>query len=323
MNRDQVLSHSQTNCATHEEPEDRYSEVLGAEGGSHVFHVEDIQASCIDKAIDRTITAPLDRVKFVLQTQAELQRIGTLQRSFSGAWRCITHLASIEGPLSFWRGNLIQVASQLPITLAHIFIALPTQALVYNNLPGSFIGQTTSAYIALLCGALGASLVSYPLEFARFRLAVDVKPFSGATYEYRHSLSFFAHPVISRSPHFLYTGLGLYVSGSILYGTVHSGLLNFLVPRLPSESNGRGAIVVQVCAGFGVSAVSTLCLHPVDTVRRRMMVSVTEDDLRYPSWRGCLLNVLRTEGPLGLYRGASFTLLRLLVTAGIFTAGST
>ncbi|EAN99440.1 putative mitochondrial carrier protein [Trypanosoma cruzi] len=287
--------------------------------------VENIQLLWLSKTIGRTLIAPLDRVKFILQCQGELRRLGTLDGSFSGAWHCMRHLAAVEGLRSFWRGNLIQVVSLLPITIAQIFIALPTQTFVFNAFAHhSALTYTFSFYAAHICGALAASMVSYPLDFARFRLAVDIKPFRGASYEYRHSLAFFSHPVLSESPHLLYKGLGLYVFGSLLYQTVHSGILNIVEPFvLPETSDsGYGAIAAQIGTGLTASALSTLCLHPIDTVRRRMMIAATEDDLRYSSSMHCVRHIMRTEGPVGLYRGAFFSLVRMVATTTLFTLGS-
>ncbi|RNE98919.1 mitochondrial carrier protein [Trypanosoma rangeli] len=287
--------------------------------------VENIQLLWLSGTIGRTIIAPLDRVKFILQCQGELQRLGTLDGSFRGAGHCMRHLASVEGYRSFWRGNLIQVVSLLPITIAQIFIALPTQSFVFNACPHYSVSTyTVSLYAAHISGALAASMVSYPLDFARFRLAVDVKPFRGASYEYRHSLAFFSQPILSETPHLLYKGLGLYVFGSLLYQTVHNGILKvmepFVLPETPDSS--YGTVAVQVGTGLTVSALSTLCLHPIDTVRRRMMIAATEDDLRYSSSMHCVRHIVRTEGPAGLYRGGLFALVRMVATTALFTLGS-
>lgn len=283
--------------------------------------VGSVQLLWLSRTLGRTFIAPFDRVKFILQCQRELQRLGTLQGSFRGARHCVKHLVAIEGWRSLWRGNLIQVISLLPITIAQIFIALPTQSFVFDAFPHySTWGFTFASYVAVLAGALAAATVSYPFEFARFRLAVDIKRSHGASYEYRHSLAFFSHPVLNESPHLLYKGLGLYVLGSIVYQSAHNGMLNIFGLFVPPETpeGGYGVIAAQVGAGLTVSALSTLCLHPVDTVRRRMMIAATEDDLRYPSTVDCVRHIMRTEGPIGFYRGAAFSLVRVMVTTALF-----
>lgn len=45
-------------------------------------------------------------------------------------------------------------------------------------------------------------------------------------------------------------------------------------------------MVVQIMSGFAVVGAATLCLHPLDLVRRRMMIAVTYGhSLRYTSTR--------------------------------------
>lgn len=282
--------------------------------------VQKMQLLWLHNAICRTIIAPFDRVKFILQCQHELQRIGALKMTFRGAGHCVQHLTAIEGRYSFWRGNLIQVVSFMPNTMAQLFIALPTQSFVFDACSrNSVVSSTVASYMAVIAGSLAAATVSYPLEYARFRIAVDLKPSSTAPYEYRNCMTFFSHPILNDSPHLYYKGLGLYLLGSMLYYFVHHRLLDVFGLFVPPETSERrySAIAVQVGAGLSVSALSTLCLYPLDTVRRRMMIAAMEEDLRYQSSIHCLRRILLTEGFSGLYSGARFSLIRMLVTTGV------
>lgn len=321
----------------------------------HYISVLDIQRLCVLRAIHRTLMAPLDRIKFVMQSQKELQRLGTLRHELPSSLHCARHLLRMEGGRSFWRGNLIQVVSVLPITLAQLFIAVPTQSFLFNLTPThSALSYTIASYLSLVGAALAASMVSYPLDFARFRLAVDVKAYKTAPYEFRHSLAFFSHPVLNECPHYLYRGLGLFVLGSLVFQTVHGALLQLVGPYVPPDysyaeagsgsegDNGSGDVfstsnqqqqqpvrrhggwtpmLVQTTCGFTIASVATLCLHPVDLVRRRLMVSVTDDRLRYKSAWQCVQRIARREGLRGFYRGACITLVRMLVGTSLTMVG--
>ncbi|EPY35618.1 solute carrier family 25 (mitochondrial adenine nucleotide translocator), member 4/5/6/31 [Strigomonas culicis] len=299
-----------------------------------------IQQLCVLRAIHRTILAPLDRVKYVMQCQKELQRLGTLRHELPTTLHCARHLLRMEGARSFWRGNLIQVVSVLPVTLAHLFIMVPTQSFLFSLAPThSAASYTMASYLSLIGGALAASMVSYPLEFARFRLAVDVKAYKTAPYEFRHTLAFFSHPVLNECPHYLYRGLGLFVLGSLVFKTVHGALMRVVWPYVPpdhscaAEDAGgdhsspvhRGSswmpALTQISCGLCVATVSTLCLHPVDLVRRRLMVSVTDDRLRYKSAWQCVQRIAQREGIRGFYRGSCITLLRMAVGSSLVLAG--
>lgn len=292
--------------------------------GSTLISVEYIQSLWLMRAASRTFLAPIERVKFVMQCQKELQRTGALQCEFKTVWSCIRYLKQMEGARSFWRGNLIQVVSLLPILLAQIFIAYPAQSFIFNSCPvHSAAGYTVASYAALLGGAIAATTVSYPLEYARFRLAVDVKSRVGAPYQFRNSFAFFSHPVLSECPHYLYRGLTLYIFGSVVYQSVHNTLLGLVAPYVPPEEEDSSWLpaIVQTIAGLTVSGTTTLCLHPVDLVRHRMMIAVMEDRLRYASMMECATRIAQKEGIRGFFRGGTVTLTKMIAATGLVLLG--
>jgi hypothetical protein len=292
---------------------------------STLISVEYIQRLWLMRSVSRTILAPIERVKYVMQCQKELQRTGTLKCEFKTVWSCVRYLKQMEGTRSFWRGNLIQVVSLLPILLAQIFIAYPTQSFIFNSCPvHSAAGYTAASYAALLGGAIAATTVSYPLEFARFRLAVDVKSHVGAAYKFRNSFAFFSHPVLSECPHYFYRGLTLYIFGSVVYQAVHNALLNLVAPYVPPEEEGSSSwtpAIIQTIAGLTVSGTTTLCLHPVDLVRHRMMIAVMEDGLRYSSMMECATRIAQREGIRGFFRGGTVTLTKMIAATGLVLLG--
>ncbi|CAD2222108.1 solute carrier family 25 (mitochondrial adenine nucleotide translocator), member 4/5/6/31 [Angomonas deanei] len=281
-----------------------------------------VQQLWVLRAVNRTILAPLDRVKYVMVCQRELQRLGTLRVDLPNTASCIRHLRQLEGGRSFWRGNLVQVVSLLPITLAQLFIGPSAHSFFYHLIPnssGSPFLCTLAEYTAFIGAALAVAVITYPLDFVRFRLAVDLKAYKGAPYEFRHALSFFSHPVLNDCPHFLYRGLTLFILGSIFFGSIRSTLLDVVGPYLPPEKGEQDwrAIMIQTTAGMTIAGVATLCLHPVDLVRRRVMTTVTEDRLRYRSSWECALRIAKKEGWQGFYRGWGITLGRVVVGTGL------
>ncbi|CAJ1017305.1 Mitochondrial carrier protein, putative [Leishmania lindenbergi] len=297
---------------------------LYEEDGLTLISVEYIQRLWLMRAVSRTVLAPLERVKYVMQCQKELQRAGALQCEFKTVWSCVSYLRHMEGTRSFWRGNLIQVVSLLPILLAQVFIAYPTQSFIFNScVTHSVVDYTVASYAALLGGALAATMVSYPLEYARFRLAVDVKSHVGASYKFRNSFAFYSHPVMSECPHFLYRGLTLFIFGSVVYQSVQNALLNLIAPYVPPDEEGSGwtpAIIQTVC-GLTVSGTTTLCLHPIDLVRHRMMVAVMEDRLQYSSAMKCMARIAQKEGIRGFFRGGTVTLTKMITATGLVLVG--
>lgn len=319
------MNRSPTSSAESSSEQQREGEQQYDGDGSTLISVEYIQRLWLMRSVSRTVLAPIERVKYVMQCQKELQRTGALKCEFKTVWSCVRYLKQMEGTRSFWRGNLIQVVSLLPILLAQIFIAYPTQSFIFNACPvHTAAGYTVASYAALLGGAVAATTVSYPLEYARFRLAVDVKSRVGAPYQFRGSFAFFSHPVLSECPHFFYRGLMLYIFGSVVYQAVHNALLSVVAPYVPPEEEGCSTwtpAIIQTVAGLTVSGTTTLCLHPVDLVRHRMMIAVMEDKLRYSSTMECVTRIAQREGIRGFFRGGTVTLTKMIAATSLVLIG--
>jgi solute carrier family 25 (adenine nucleotide translocator) protein 4/5/6/31 len=125
-------------------------------------------------AVSKTVVAPIERVKLLLQVQDANKNIPVDQR-YNGINDCFSRVVKEQGFGALWRGNM-----------ANVIRYFPTQALnfackdyykkffcPYNpkTQPGMFfIGNCASG------GAAGATSLCfvYPLDFARTRLAADV-----------------------------------------------------------------------------------------------------------------------------------------------------
>ena len=67
-------------------------------------------AGAISGAIGKTLTAPLDRVKLLLQTSGGLQK-GAVKQAVQkgGVWQALVAIGRTEGIKGYWKGNLPQV----------------------------------------------------------------------------------------------------------------------------------------------------------------------------------------------------------------------
>jgi solute carrier family 25 (adenine nucleotide translocator) protein 4/5/6/31 len=57
-------------------------------------------------ALCMTLASPIQRVKLLLQTQAEMVAAGRLLRPYAGMRDCFRRVVAEEGLLSLWRGNV-------------------------------------------------------------------------------------------------------------------------------------------------------------------------------------------------------------------------
>lgn len=74
-------------------------------------------AGALSGAIGKTLTAPLDRVKLLLQTSGGLQK-GAVKQAVrqGGVWQALVAIGRTEGIKGYWKGNLPQVCIRLPCT---------------------------------------------------------------------------------------------------------------------------------------------------------------------------------------------------------------
>merc|ERR1712054_519369 len=83
-------------------------------GGDSNF-VMDFLAGGVSGAIAKTCTAPIERVKLIIQTQDANPRImsGEIPR-YTGIGNCFTRIAAEQGIAAFWRGNFTNVLRYFP-----------------------------------------------------------------------------------------------------------------------------------------------------------------------------------------------------------------
>ena len=64
----------------------------------------------------RTVLAPVNRVKLLLQSQTVLPRIATAKTTapYKGILDCFARIGSKQGVAAYWRGNLVQVLGSVP-----------------------------------------------------------------------------------------------------------------------------------------------------------------------------------------------------------------
>lgn len=76
---------------------------------------KDLAAGGIAGAISKTVVAPIERVKLLLQTQDSNPKIksGELPR-YKGIVDCFARVSKEQGIASFWRGNMANVVRYFP-----------------------------------------------------------------------------------------------------------------------------------------------------------------------------------------------------------------
>merc|ERR1712205_237268 len=135
--------------------------------------------------IAKCCTAPIERVKLLIQTQDANPRImsGEVPR-YTGIGNCFTRVAAEQGVASFWRGNGVNVIRYFPTQAFNLAFKDAIKKLFPKYSPKADFWKFFAVNLASggLAGA-GSLCVVYPLDYARTRLASDVgsgkRDFSG------------------------------------------------------------------------------------------------------------------------------------------------
>jgi len=248
-----------------------------------------------------TMTAPIERVRILLQTQNVIPRIrsGEVSR-FTSVSNCFKRIYSDQGLRSFWRGNFSAI---LVSTLPHISSHHLPQA--YSNDPGILLALI-SITVNLVSIGSQLSILTYPFDYARTRLATDVgrgnRDFKGLT----NCLS-----TTASGPNGF---LGLYKGfvPSIIGTLIFVGSITVGVRVLLELDQSYGEQSYANAKNVGMLLVPALfASYPFDTVKRRLQM---QGDKPRESWiyRGtydCLKQMIREEGVRSLYRGSGISIM--------------
>lgn len=80
--------------------------------GTFTYFITDMLAGGVSGAISKTIAAPLERVKLVLQTQKLNHSLAA--RPYTSPMDCFRRIYVEEGLHAFWRGNLASIYRYFP-----------------------------------------------------------------------------------------------------------------------------------------------------------------------------------------------------------------
>lgn len=286
---------------------------MGKKNASVQDFLIDFAAGGVSGAISKTITAPIERVKLVIQTQDANPRIksGEVPR-YTGIGNCFVRIAQEQGIAAFWRGNGVNIIRYFPTQAFNLAFKDTIKSMFpkYNKNTQFWKFFATQLASGGLAGAASLTIV-YPLDYARTRLASDVgtgkKQFNGLmdclVKTARGPGGFFS----------LYNGFAPSVAGIIAYRGSQFGLNDTLIAFNPyaKDVTAIGIVSKFVVAQIAVTC-SGLCAYPFDTVRRRLQMEseLPMEKRMYKGTVDCAVKILKNEGMSGMYKGALANIFR-------------
>jgi solute carrier family 25 (adenine nucleotide translocator) protein 4/5/6/31 len=145
----------------------------------------DFAAAGVSSAVAKTATAPVSRVKLIIQTQDTnpLVRRGEVPR-YTGIVNCFSRLYREQGLKALWRGNFADVSRYIPAQAFTFSFKDTTKYLLpkYNPKEQYVKSLLVNVTSGALAGA-GSLCLTYPLDYAELgwppTLASRVKRLKG------------------------------------------------------------------------------------------------------------------------------------------------
>jgi len=256
-------------------------------------------------AISKTIMAPVERIKLLMQTQDSNPKVlsGEVQR-YTGIGDCFSRVRSEQGMLAFWRGNLVNCLRYAPQQGS----ALAFNDLLNNIFP-AFNPKTDfwkSFGVKLASGGLAgavANTICYPFDFARTRLASDLGTGKG---QFNGIFDCILTTVRNQGLTGLYTGWSVTVMGAFVYRAGQLGCFKQIQDLNPwAKDKGTLGAISSFAAVTTARTIIMPFNYPFDTVRRRMMLESEKPKEKkiYKGSLDCFFQVFRKEGAKGMYKG--------------------
>ncbi|CAJ1948778.1 unnamed protein product [Sphenostylis stenocarpa] len=262
-------------------------------------------AGAIAGATAKSVTAPLDRIKLLMQThgvrvgqESAKKAIGLIEVSIANlciagpklgykAWVvAITVIGKEEGVKGYWKGNLPQVIRVIPYSAVQLF-AYEIYKKIFKGKDGelSVVGRLAAGAFA----GMTSTFITYPLDVLRLRLAVE----PGYRTMSEVALSMLKEEGFAS----FYYGLGPSLIGIAPYIAVNFCVFDLLKKSLPEKYQKRTE--TSLLTAVLSASLATLTCYPLDTVRRQMQLKGTP----YKTVLDAISGIVARDGVIGLYRG--------------------
>ncbi|TWW66816.1 Calcium-binding mitochondrial carrier protein SCaMC-2 [Takifugu flavidus] len=266
-------------------------------------------------AVSRTSTAPLDRLKVLMQVH------GSRSKTMGGVIGGFTQMIREGGLRSLWRGNGINVIKIAPETAIKFMAYEQIKLLIGSNQETLGIGERLVA--GSLAGAIAQSSI-YPMEVSvqapqlvqvlKTRLAL------GKTGQYTGMVNCAKHIFLKEGMAAFYKGYVPNMLGIIPYAgidlAVYETLKNYWLQHFAKDSADPGVFVLLAC-GTTSSTCGQLSSYPLALVRTRMQAQATVEGAPQMTMTGLFRHILRTEGLRGLYRGLAPNFMKVIPSVSI------
>jgi len=273
---------------------------------------ENFMLSGVAAAVSKTAAAPIERVKLLVQNQSEMLKQGRLDKPYGGVVDCTVRTFRNEGILPFWRGNLANVLRYFPTQALNFAFKDTIKSLFKTAKDAPQYEKFAKNILSGGCAGSLSLMFVYSLDYCRTRLANDAKV-KGKEREFNGMVDVYVKTVKSDGFFGLYRGFVISCVGIFIYRGMYFGLYDSLKPILLGDNN---SVLLSFALGWAVTITAGLMSYPIDTIRRRMMMT-SGQAVKYKGSVDCFVQVMKNEGFMSLMKGAGANILRGVAGAGV------
>lgn len=258
-------------------------------------------AGGIAGSISRTVTAPLDRLKVMLQVYG-----GKTEMNILTGFRTMIREGGFQ---SLWRGNGTSVVKIAPESAFKFAAYEEIKRLIVGD-SGKEITVAERFAAGSVAGAFAQTAI-FPMEVMKTRLAIS------KTGQYNGLMDCGLKILQKEGIRSFYRGYIPNLIGIIPYAgidlAIYETLKQFYIRRNPDRKD-PGVFVLLICGSVS-STCGQLASYPLALIRTRLQAQAT-DDAKGGSV-SLVRNILRTEGVKGLYRGLLPNFIKVLPAVSV------
>lgn len=251
-------------------------------------------------ALSRTATAPIDRLKFILQVQDG--QLITVRQGF--------RLMAAEGSYkAYFRGNGANVIKNVPETALKLTFNDRVKSIIAQDGRSVTLGERLT--IGGISGAIAQGTI-YPMEVIQTRLAIS------PAGTYRGVLHAFSKIVRQEGYKALFRGITPCMVGIIPYAGLDIAAFELMREKLHERYDHRPPPQHLLLAGMLSSTGAQLVAYPLGLIRTRLQAQgMGGVPLQYSGMFDVIKKTLELEGIKGMYKGLTPNLMKIAPAAGI------
>jgi len=252
--------------------------------------------------VGKTLTAPIERIKILLQTGDTILIQG--QQTLS-ARQILSSVTNTQGFWSLWRGNWTNCTRIVPTYALRFTLLDKYKSLLSVRTPSrrAPLNQLIAELIPAAMSGGSTLLVTYPLDLLRTRLSADQ-----STHRVHTSmLRGFRGILRTEGPRGLYKGVMISLLEITPYTALSLGGYNYLKTQtLHYESD---SIRMRLLLAWGSGLTGSLVCYPMDTIKRSLMLEGSAETGGQSFYKGrirdCVKHIYAKRGIRGFYRGCA------------------